>query len=76
MKKYARKCSRCGKLMNKGYVIDNGCEYYCSEECLSKVMTLEEYDKLYNKGEGDSYYTEWEDVDDFQYYEDGTEVEE
>ena len=27
-----RTCSECSKLMTEGYCIDNGCEYYCSDE--------------------------------------------
>jgi hypothetical protein len=75
MKKYARKCNQCQQLMNKGYVIEGGQEYYCSNKCLNKNITPTEYTEMYNNGEGDSYYTEWEDIDDFQYYENGSEVE-
>lgn len=56
-----RKCSECGKDMNQGYCIENGEAYYCSDECLHKHMTNEEYLKLYDNGNGDIYYTEWED---------------
>lgn len=55
-----RKCNECGKYMTCGYVIENGMEYYCSEECLNKHYTEEEYLNMYDDGEGDSYYTEWE----------------
>lgn len=56
-----RICSHCGKPMKEGYCIENGLEYYCSDECLYKHYTEEEYNKLYDDGNGDSYYTEWED---------------
>ena len=56
-----RLCSECGKYITRGYVIENGLEYYCSEECLDKHYTEEEYLKMYDDGDGDSYYTEWED---------------
>ena len=56
-----RFCNECGKAMNSGYCIDNGCEYYCSEECLHKHYTEEEFLEMYDNGNGDSYYTEWED---------------
>lgn len=56
-----RKCSECGKEMKEGYCIANGEDYYCSEKCLLKNMTQEEFDKLYDDGDGDSYWTEWED---------------
>ena len=56
-----RFCNNCGKYITRGYVIENGMEYYCSDDCLHTIYTEEEYLKLYNDGEGDSYYTEWED---------------
>lgn len=56
-----RLCSECGKYMTRGYVIENGFEYYCSSDCLNKHYTDDEYLKLYDDGNGDSYYTEWED---------------
>jgi len=56
-----RICSECGRVMFKGYCIDNGAEYYCSDECLHKNMTQEEFDALYDDGRGDSYWTSWID---------------
>jgi len=56
---HARTCTACGAGMNEGYVINGGCEHYCSDECLP--MTEAEFDELYADGEGDSYWTEWED---------------
>lgn len=58
---YKRVCSHCGKEMFEGYVIDNGLEYYCSDECLHQHYTDEEYDEMYDNGNGDSYWTEWDD---------------
>lgn len=52
-------CSECGREMIEGYCIENGLDYYCSDECLHKNMTEEEYLELYDDGNGDSYYTEW-----------------
>jgi hypothetical protein len=63
-KKYARTCSECGKGMNEGYCIDSGCEYYCSDACLHKHFTPEEWESMYADGDGDSYYTEWDADDD------------
>jgi hypothetical protein len=74
MKKYARKCSHCGRLFNEGYVIEGGEAYYCSNGCLSKNMTFKEYEDLYADGNGETYFTTWEDEDDFLYYENGDEV--
>lgn len=56
-----RKCNECGKYMTRGYVIENGMEYYCNEECLDKNYKEEEYLKLYDDGNGDSYWTTWDD---------------
>lgn len=55
-----RKCTECGDLMHSGYCIDEGASYYCKDECLYKNMTQEEYLELYDDGDGDSYWTEWE----------------
>ena len=58
---HIRVCSECGKPMYEGYCIENGAEYYCSEECLHKNLTDEEYENLYDEGRGDSYWTSWLD---------------
>ena len=63
--RYARKCSECGRGMNEGYVIGGGCEHYCSDLCLYKHVTHEEFLELYDGGDGDAYYTEWEDQNDW-----------
>lgn len=57
----ARQCSHCKKYMMDGYCIEGGDEYYCNDECLESNMTREEFDALYNEGEGDSYWTEWDE---------------
>ena len=59
-----RRCYECGKVMLEGYVIDGGFAYYCSDACLEKNMTREEFNALYADGEGESYWTEWEDDGD------------
>ena len=56
-----RICSHCGKPITKGYCIYGGTEYYCSDECLHEHYTDEEYLEMYNGGDGDSYWTEWDD---------------
>ena len=56
-----RICSECGKVMVEGYCIDNGMDYYCSDECLHKNMTQKEFDALYDEGRGNSYWTSWID---------------
>jgi len=59
-----RTCDACGKPMNEGYCVDNGGEYFCSEECLHTVYTAEEWETMYDDGDGDSYWTTWEDEDE------------
>lgn len=56
-----RHCNECGKEMWEGFCIEGGLKYYCSEECLYKNLTEEEYEELYDNGNGDSYYTDWYD---------------
>ena len=58
---HSRCCSHCGKSMYEGFCIENGAEYYCSEECLHKHLSEEEYNELYDEGRGDSYWTSWLD---------------
>lgn len=50
-----RICSECGKEMSEGFVINNGMEYFCCEECLHKHYSHEEYLEMYDNGEGESY---------------------
>ena len=57
-----RICSECKKKMIEGYCIYDGLEYYCSDECLHKHYTEEEYLEMYD--EDNSYWTEWEDEED------------
>ena len=54
-----RVCSKCGHLMDNGYINENDYSYYCSDECLHKDYTENEYLKLHDNGNGDFYWTEW-----------------
>jgi len=56
-----RICCECGNKMYEGYCIENGFAYYCNDGCLEKNMTREEYENLYDDGNGDSYWTQWEE---------------
>lgn len=56
-----RICSECKEKMIEGYCINSGEEYYCSDKCLHKHYTEEEWLDMYEDG-GDSYYTEWEEM--------------
>lgn len=58
---HIRCCSECGSPMYEGFCIENGAEYYCSEECLHKHLSEEEYNDLYDDGKGESYWTSWLD---------------
>lgn len=53
-----RICSECGCLMLDGYVIGDGLEYYCKDDCLHKHYTEEEWQDMYEDG-GDCYWTEF-----------------
>lgn len=53
-----RICDECGKPMIEGYVVD-GCNTYCSDECLRNHITDEEFNSLYDNGNGDTYWTTW-----------------
>jgi len=53
-----RICSVCGKPMKEGYCLDGGLEYYCSDECLHRDFTDEEWQDEC-KENPDSYWTTW-----------------
>lgn len=55
-----RVCDDCGKWMRRGFVIDAGVKYFC-EECHPKHYTPEQWEIEYANGEGESYWTEWEE---------------
>lgn len=54
-----RTCSVCGQPMLDGFCIMDGSEYYCSDECLHKVYTEQEYQELYDNDQ--AYWTTWYD---------------
>ena len=56
-----RKCDICGETMNSGYVINDGEEYYCSDDCLHGAFSEEEYEELFQ--EDCAYWTEWDEGD-------------
>lgn len=57
---HVRVCSECGEVMTEGYVIGGTLEYYCSDECLHKRYTEEEWKEMYTD-DGDNYWTSWEE---------------
>ena len=36
-----RECTNCGKVMDSGYVIRDGEEYFCDDDCLSAYYSEE-----------------------------------
>jgi uncharacterized protein YciU (UPF0263 family) len=71
--KFARKCDECGAGMNEGYLIDGASECYCSDHCLHKNVTPDEFAEFYigNIDDDDDdipdiqiFWTEWEADDD------------
>ena len=53
-----RRCTECGSLFREGYCVDAGYAYYCSDDCLHKNYTKEEW--LHECETNDqSYYSEW-----------------
>lgn len=57
--KEKRICECCGIEMHSGYVIRDGEEYFCSDDCLSGWYSEEEYDELCQADE--AYWTEWDE---------------
>lgn len=53
-----RVCSECGQIMFEGYVINGGDEHYCSDQCLHKHYTKEEYQRMYDDNDDDNYWTD------------------
>lgn len=63
--RYAHTCSVCGKGMSEGYVVDEGMEHYCSDECLNQLYTPEQWAVMAGGDDNESnYWTEWEDEED------------
>ena len=65
---FVRKCSICGVPVIAGYCVNDGMDYYCSDECLAKVFTEDEWEIVYQTDGG--YYTEWYD----EYNEDEMDI--
>lgn len=51
-------CLHCNKPIKEGYIIGD-LECYCSDECLSKHYSIEEYQQLFKEDE--AYWTQWEE---------------
>lgn len=59
--KEQRQCSQCESPMEEGFYFESDGTQYCSEECLTKVISWKEYLKIHENGSGDAYWTSWED---------------
>ena len=79
--KYARKCDITGKGMDEGYCIGDG-EMYIKEHfaMLQHITDETDYSTIEEAYDDDYYYyTEWEDISEWQYVEINgvlTEIEE
>ncbi len=56
-----RLCTQCNKPMVEGFYFESNGNQYCDEKCLSKFISWEEYLDIYDDGNGDAYWTTWED---------------
>lgn len=69
---HARTCTACGAGMNEGYVIEGASEHYCSDDCLHKNITPEDFLEFFigNQDDDDDigdvqiYWTEWEEEEE------------
>lgn len=56
-----RVCTSCGHLMRCGYLVNDGEEYFCSDNCFLKKHTQEEMDEMtIDEDNSAAYWTEWE----------------
>jgi len=66
---YCRTCSECGKGMNEGFLVGGGMEYYCTDECLHKHYTKEEWEnEMYSDDSDENYWTEWDIDEEYEQY--------
>jgi len=59
--KEERLCSNCKTPMKEGFYFESDGTQYCSEVCLGEVISWAEYLKIHDDGNGDAYWTSWED---------------
>jgi hypothetical protein len=64
---YTHKCDNCGAGMNEGYVIEGANEHYCSDDCLHKNVSPDDFQQFYigNMDDHDIpdiqiYWTDWQ----------------
>ena len=55
-----RFCTCCGKIMQQGYYVEEGWQYYCTEDCLKQSFTEKEILDFKMGEEGsENYWTSW-----------------
>lgn len=59
--KEERLCSECKRPMREGFYFESDGTQYCSEKCLTSVVSWETYLEIYDDGNGDAYWTSWEE---------------
>lgn len=57
--KLCRRCDVCGELMNDGFCLDMGREFYCSEACLRTQFPDDEEWKHEYEYNLEDYFTTW-----------------
>lgn len=50
-------CCVCGRIIDEGYFNEDTGDCYCSDECLLKEISWDEYEEAYD--EGYMFWTEW-----------------
>jgi hypothetical protein len=71
MRKFARKCSVTGEGMNEGWCFGDGQDYAKYEHDAWSLASEYGYDSIDDAFDDDAvYWTEWQDEDDYEYYED------
>lgn len=60
--KEERLCSQCESPMQEGFYFESDGTQYCSEECLTKVISWKGYLKIHENGNGDAYWTDLYDA--------------
>lgn len=56
-----RHCSNCESPMTEGFCFEGDAIQYCSKKCMTEVISWEDYLKLHDHGNGNAYWTMWED---------------
>ena len=68
-------CSECHTLMNEGYVLYGGEQYFCSDECRQKHIPIEDWNELAKDVDSECYWTEWNEEDANYKVENGELIE-